>query len=72
MTFNNFKDRLLEVSRCVCNLKDFLQEYVETVLDEDERNKYDVRIGDVLCDLNNVRIDCEMLIIDMQLHGDID
>ena len=72
MTFNNFKTRLLEVSRCVCELKDFLQQYVETVLDEDQYNKYDVQIDDVLWDLNNVRIDCEMLIIDMQLHGDIE
>ena len=72
MTFNNFKARLLEVSRCVCDLKDFLQEYVETVLDEDEYNKYNVQIGDVLWDLNNVRIDGENLVNEMRMNGDID
>ena len=72
MTFNNFKDRLLEVSKCVCDLKDFLQKYVEIDLDEDQYNKYDARIDEVLWDLNNVRIDCEILLTEMRMYGDID
>ena len=72
MTFNNFKNRLLEVSRNVCNLKDFLQEYVETVLDEDEYSKYDRLIDEVIFDLDNVRIDCENLFTEMRLNNDID
>lgn len=72
MVLNQFKDRLLEVSRSACVLKDFLKEYVETVLDNDQYNKYDIRINDVLWDLNNVRIDCEMLLVEMQLNEDIE
>ena len=72
MTFNNFKTRLLEVSRCVCDLKDSLQEYVNVVLDNDEYNKYDAWIDEVLWDLDNVRIDCEILLTEMHMYGDID
>ena len=72
MTFNNFKNRLLEVLRNVCDLKDFLQEYVETVLDEDEYNKYEVQIDDVLWNLRNVETCCENLVNEMCLNGDID
>lgn len=72
MTLNRFKDRLLEVSKCVCDLKDFLKEYIEVVLDEDQYNKYDVQIADVLWDLNNVRIDCEILLNEIRMNGDID
>lgn len=72
MTLNNFKNRLLEVSRCVCNLKDFLKEYVETVLGEDEYSRYDRLIDEVIFDLNSVMIDCENLVNEMRMNGDID
>ena len=71
MALNNFKNRLLEVSRCVSGLKDFLQEYVNVVLDKDEYNIYDRLISEVIFDLNNVRIDCENLVNEMRLNGDI-
>ena len=72
MTLNLFKDRLLEVSKCVCGLKDFLQEYVNVVLDKDEYKIYDRLISEVIFDLNNVRIDCENLVNEMRINDDID